>query len=344
MLLMTLKKKILYIGNQLAGHDFSPTAADSLPPKLRELGFDVGVVSNKRNKVLRLIDMLWAVFRNRKTAAVVLIDTYSTKNYYYAVCVAVFCRFYTLPYVPILHGGDLPRRLKENKKWATLLFKKSKLNISPSAYLKDQFEAHGFSNIIHIPNSLAIENYPFLNRQTIDYKLLWVRSFDKTYNPLLALEVVEILMEKGKNVQLCMVGAEKDGSLELCKQRVREKNLPVTFTGLLSKKEWINLSTNYDLFINTTHFDNMPVSVMEAMALGLAVISTNVGGIPYLIKHNQTGLLVPPDHAEAFAEAIINTVENPLETNKHTKEARDKVAMFDWLRIKKYWSSFLANI
>lgn len=325
-------------------HNLPPTTADTLPPKLRELGFDVDVVSNKRNKFFRLTDMIWTVFKNRNNATVVLIDTYSTLNFYYAVCVAALCRFYAIPYIPILHGGNLPERLAKSKKLSKTLFKKSRINISPSRYLKEQFEAQGFSNILHIPNSLELDHYPFLERKKIGYKLLWVRSFDKIYNPLLAVNVVEILLKRGKNVQLCMVGPDKDGSLSLCKQKVQEKNLPVEFTGLLPKETWISRASDFDVFINTTNFDNMPVSVMEAMALGLPVVSTLVGGIPFLIENHKTGILVPPNNAEKFVQAIIDVVENPSSTINRSRKARDEIEKMDWEKIKKSWQSLLTTI
>src|SRR5690606_41312383 len=83
-----------------------------------------------------------------------------------------------------------------------------------------------------------------------------------------------------------------DGSLSAAKKYAKKHDLRVNFTGKLKKKEWIKLSAAYDIFINTSDIDNTPVSVIEAMALGLPVVSTNVGGIPYLIEEGKTGLLV----------------------------------------------------
>src|SRR5690606_10924723 len=97
------------------------------------------------------------------------------------------------------------------------------------------FEAAGFGNIVYIPNTIALANYPFLPRKVITCKLLWVRSFAEIYKPLLALEVVEVLMKEGVEVELCMVGPDKDGSLAACKKIVEQLDLPVTFPGLLSK-------------------------------------------------------------------------------------------------------------
>lgn len=338
---MNRKKKLLYIGNRLVRHGLPPTSADILPARFEELGFEVIVASDKRNKPLRLLDMLFTVFKNRKDADYILIDTYSTLNFYYAVAVAALARFYSILYIPILHGGNLPERLSKSKRISEKLFQQAKINIAPSAYLKNDFKNAGFLNVIHIPNFLEIESYPFLERRNISYKLLWVRSFDEIYNPKLALKIVEILLKKGKDVSLCMVGPEKDGSLAACKKIVQAKNLPVTFTGILKKEEWISLSRNFDIFINTTNFDNMPVSVMEAMALGIPVISTNVGGLPFLIEHRKTGILLPPNDEQAFVKAIGSLIQDSSQVLSMTKEARKKILTKDWSRVKNLWLSVL---
>lgn len=335
---------MLYIGNRLTKHGLPPTTADTLPPKLEAAGFEVIAVSDKKNKILRLWNMLHTVFKNRKNADVVLIDTYSSQNFYYAVLVATVCRFYAIPYIPILHGGNLPARLRKSKRTASRLFKKSKTNVAPSAYLYSEFEKAGVTNLTYIPNALALEKYPFSERSELRYNLLWVRSFAKIYNPDLALEVVEILQKRGKKVSLCMVGPEKDGSLQRCKKIVEKRKLPVKFTGLLKTTDWIALSKEFDVFINTTNFDNMPVSVMEAMALGIPIVSTSVGGIPFLIENGKTGVLVPPKNAEAFADAVENAIENTAQTLRKTHNARTEVEKMDWEIIKKSWISLLKKI
>jgi glycosyltransferase involved in cell wall biosynthesis len=167
--------------------------------------------------------------------------------------------------------------------------------------------------------------------------LLWVRAFAEIYNPTLAIEVVKKLQNIGINATLTMVGPDKDGSLEKCKQLAADYNLSVNFTGKLEKNEWIALSKKHDIFINTTNFDNMPVSIIEAMALGLPVISTNVGGMPYLIDDHKTGLLVPPDNSQGFVDSIQHLLENPDLVKSLTKNARMQVEAFDWEKVKNKW-------
>lgn len=340
---MKQKQSLLYIGNKLSKKGSTVTSIETLGNFLSQEGYSVISVSSYKNKIFRLLDMLWATFKYRNTVSIVLIDTYSTQNFYYAVAVATLCRILKMPYVPILRGGNLPNRLQKSKRTSQKLFNGAKTNVAPSQYIFEEFKKEGFKNLTYIPNTIEIKNYPFQESGNVKPKLLWVRSFSEIYNPLLALEIVEILQKKGMKVSLCMVGPDKDGTWERCKKVVKELNLPVTFTGMLAKKEWIALSQEFDIFINTTNFDNMPVSVMEAMALGLPVISTNVGGLPFLIENNVDGILVPPNNSEAFVSAIEDLCTNSSQAQKLTENARLKMEGFDWKKIKHNWIALLGN-
>ncbi len=110
---------------------------------------------------------------------------------------------------------------------------------------------------------------------------------------------------------------------------------------MLSKNEWIALSQDFDIFINTTNFDNMPVSVMEAMALGLPVISTNVGGLPFLIENDIDGILVAPNNSKAFVNAIEKLCNNPLKASNISQNARLKMEEYDWQKVKHSWIKLL---
>ena len=288
-----------------------------------------------------MLDMLWATWRFASEGKLVLIDTYSTTNFWYAVWVARICRWRSCDYIPYLHGGRLPDRLRSNPKAAQRLFGKAMVNISPSAYLLQQFKEAGYQNVDLIPNYIDLEDYSFRPRTSIRPRLLWVRSFAEIYNPLMGLMVLEALLKQYPEAELCMVGPDKDGSLARCKDYARERQLPVRFTGKLEKTQWVELSRGYDVFINTTHFDNTPVSVIEAMALGMAVVSTDVGGMPYLLESGKEGLLVPDGDVEAMCSAIVEILEVPEKTLNMVHSARKRVEVYDWKVVKGQWSSLL---
>ncbi|OEY71641.1 glycosyltransferase family 4 protein [Salegentibacter salarius] len=334
-------KNLLYIGNELEPRGGAPTSIDRLTPLLKKEGFEVKTSSAKENQLLRLSEMMTSIIRNKSWADVVLIDTYSTRNFWYAVLTAELCSKLELDYILLLHGGDLPGRLKSNPKLSASLFKKAKLNIAPSRYLFKVFQQAGFVNIIYIPNSIFLKDYSFKIRKVIKPKLFWVRAFAEIYNPMLAIKVLEELLKEYPEAELCMVGPEKDESYKECLNYAESNKLPVKFPGKLAKQEWTDLSKEYDIFLNTTNVDNTPVSLIEAMALGLPIISTNVGGIPYLLQDQGTGLLVSPNDKKAMLDAIKKLLQNTELTENLSQNARHQSQKFDWEIVKEEWKKVL---
>ena len=335
-----MNKSILYIGNDLRKSTRYTTTMDTLSYLLSSSGYNIYKSSSKVNKGFRLLDMWMTIILLRKKLDYVFIDTYSTSNFYYAVFISQLCRFFKLKYLPILHGGNLPYRLKKYPKFSSLVFNNSYKNIAPSGYLKYEFEQKGFKTVL-IPNVIPIHQYPYKERKKIAPKLLYVRAFAEIYNPTLAIEALKELKNTYPKAILCMIGPDKDGTLEDVKQLINKYHLneSVEITGVLSKKEWHKKSENYDIFINTTNVDNTPISVIEAMALGLPVVSTNVGGMPYLIQHNEDGVLVEKNNPSVMTKEICKIVEE----NKYSLaiNARKKVENFDWNIVQSKWIQLL---
>lgn len=334
-------KNLLYIGNKLSNHGFSVTTIDTLGPLLEKEGFLMFYAGTKRNKMLRMAEMLWKVTTLRKKIDCILIDTYSTSNFWYAFLVSQWAKILRIKYIPILHGGNLPHRLKTNPVLCRMIFSNAYKNIAPSNYLFQAFSQADYTNLVYIPNSIEIKNYPYKIANEIVPKLLWVRAFAEIYNPMMALQVFEKIKSEYPEATLCMVGSDKDGSLEKAKSYAQRHDLKITFTGHLSKSDWIALAPTYSIFLNTAQFDNAPVSVMEAMALGLAVVSTNVGGIPYLLEHNNDALLVAKDSVPSMSAAVLDILNKPDETQVRIANARLKAESFDWEVVKKSWKQIL---
>jgi len=336
------KSKVLYIGNNLVKKTNYATSMDILSDLLISEGFTIHKSSSKSNKILRLLGMIYAIFRYKNKIDYVLIDTYSTSNFYYSLFTSQLCRLLNLHYLPILHGGNLPYRLHHNPKLSSLIFNNSFQNIAPSGYLKHEFEVKGYTTLL-IPNVIPITKYNFKNRQKLQPRLLYVRSFAKIYNPTMAVEVLKELKNTYSKAVLCMVGPDKDGTLNDVQQLIDRYQLhdSVEITGVLSKSEWHKKSEDFDIFINTTNVDNTPISVIEAMALGLPVVSTNVGGLPYLIDDNKDGVLVDKEQPILMAKKIVEIIEE--NKNSFAKMARCKVENFDWSVVRRQWFKLLNN-
>ncbi len=336
------RRKILYIGNALSHKGATVTSVETLGVFLRNEGHDVIVSSSMKNKIFRMFDMIQTVVFNKNETKTVLIDTYSTTNYWYAVVIGYLCRVLKLEYIPILRGGNLPYRLKNNPKTSKHFFEKATYNIVPSQYLLNDFKESGYHNLKYIPNTIETTKYPFVERNKATPNLLWVRSFARLYNPIMAIKVLQELRKKFPKATLTMVGPKKDDSYDECVRYSKTHNLDVNFTGKLPKREWIALGEYHDIFINTTDFDNTPISVIEAMALGLPIVSTDVGGMPFLIENNVDGLLTPSKDITKFTKKVTSLIEDPILVNKLSNNGRVKAESFDWEHIKISWNDVLS--
>ncbi|QNM86275.1 glycosyltransferase family 4 protein [Polaribacter pectinis] len=334
------KLNILYIGNNLAKKTKYLTTLENLSNQLSKENFNVIISSNKINKVIRLLDMCMSIIKNNNSLDYILIDTYSTTNFYYAFFTSQLSRLFKIKYIPILHGGNLPERIRKSSFLSKKIFENSYKNVAPSNYLKNAFEKEGYS-VEYIPNTINIKDYPYKKRKNSKPKLLWVRAFKNIYNPTLAIETLRSLKEAYSEAILCMVGPFSDDSYTETIHLVKKYNLEdsVEFTGVLPKEDWLKKAKDFDIFINTTNFDNTPISVIEAMALGLPVISTNVGGIPFLINDKVDGLLVDKNNEKQMSLAIMAILEDNY--SNLADNARKKVENFDWEIVKHKWLNIL---
>jgi len=141
-----------------------------------------------------------------------------------------------------------------------------------------------------------------------------------------------------------MVGPEKgDGSFELTQKVAQDLGVQgrVEYLGPVPKAKVPEALQRGDIFINTTNVDNTPVSVMEAMACGLCVVTTNVGGLPYLLEDGADALLVSPDDPHAMAQAIRRLKDDANLPGLLSKNARKKVEVFDWSNVLPQWELLL---
>jgi glycosyltransferase involved in cell wall biosynthesis len=330
---------ILYIGNNLKSN---------VEPMMVQLSKGISqtheliLVSNKKNIFYRMLDIIINIVKRKKSIDVVIIDTFSTLAFYYTLISSLFLIIFRIPYIPILHGGKIESRFKRNPIMCKIIFGNSAHNVSPSKFNLNLLEDYGYKGTI-IPNFLDFNDYKFRHREKLTPKLLWVRSFHKTYNPIMAIKVLKNIKTKYPNANLCMVGPDKDGEMNNCKKFAEDENLldSIIFTGLLEKKEWVKMSVNYDIFINTTNADNLPVSLIEAMALGLPIVSTRVGGIPFLIDDEVDGILVDQDDYNAMSAQIFKLLENFDLARSLTLNAQEKSSIYAKDTVLSKWNQLL---
>ena len=337
------QNRIIYLGNMLHGKGGNPTTVDVLGQKL-STDYDMVLGSSMRNPMLRLLHMWYLILRYSRSSNVLLLDTYSTRAFTFATSCGRLSKWLRLPYIPILHGGDLPKRYVRSNKRSQRFVEGAWKLISPSGYLKSETEKRFNCQVNVISNPLDLSFLPFTKRSEIKtIALLWVRAIAEIYDPLMVVDIVKELVDRGHHVFCTMVGPEKDGSGTALKSRIKKEHLEGHFsiTGALSRLQWVELSVKSNIFLNTTTVDNTPVSIMEAMALGFPVITSKVGGIPYLFQDVKEGIMVESRTANAFADEILKLYNNPEKVALLSVNARRKAETWDWEKTRLDWIDLL---
>lgn len=317
-----------------------------LGQRLGGLGWRVSFTSTTCSRLARPLHMVRDVLRFRNQYHAACVDVFSGSAFIWAELACAVLRRLSKPFVLILHGGDLPRFAQRHPRRVGALLSSAASVTCPSRYLLTRMQSFR-PDLLLIPNGLDLKVYPYRQRNDPPDKLLWLRAFHRIYDPVAGPEVLAIVRQGGANVTLTMVGPDKgDGSLQATRQRAQELGVDeqLNLPGPIPKQQVPSVMVAHDVFINTTTIDNTPVSLIEAMASGLPVISTNVGGIPYLIENGKTGLLVPPSRPQEMASAIKRLVHEPELRSALSSNGRSLVESFDWKLILPRWEQLFLGI
>jgi len=341
-----VSRSVLIIGNFLSGSGGSRGVCEDLAERLENGGWQVVSASRKRPKLFRLVDMVSATVRHRNEYAVAQLDVYSGPAFVWAETVCWTLRRLGKPYVLTLHGGDLPKFTARWPGRVKRLLCSAKGVTAPSGYLRAKLAPY-CPEIKVIPNPIDLGRYPFRERASAKPKLVWLRAFHEIYNPGMAVEVVAALVREFPGVELSMIGPDKrDGSLERARAEVGRMKLEdrVRILGTVPKTGVPKALNSGEIFLNTSNVDNTPVSVVEAMACGLCVVSTEVGGVPYLCADGKEALLVPANDEEAMAAAVRSLLLDAGLSGRLSRGARAKVEGFGWSAVLPKWEALLNQI
>ena len=307
-------------------------------------GYPVQLTSTIPNRVLRLGDTVKSLVTWRREMDVVILMVFSGPAFGLADVASLVAKRLHKPLALWLHGGNLPNSAQRYPQWVRRVLRRGDALVSPSGYLAHFFRGWGFSVDV-IPNVLAIEQYPYRQRREVQPHLLWMRAFHEVYHPEMAVEVLYEIQRTHPGATLTMAGRDK-GLLESVKRLVEHKGLndSVRFAGLLDMAGKQREFAAHDIFINTNRVDNMPVSVLEAAAFGLPIVSTSVGGIPYLLRHEETGLLVEDEDPVDMTEAVRRLIREPDLAAYLSANGRRLTEVCAWPQVKAQWQTLFEKI
>lgn len=242
---------------------------------------------------------------------------------------------YHKPVILNYHSGEADDHLRH---WGSRVhpwLRKVEKIVVPSLYLQDVFARHGYAAQI-IPNMISLTQFRFRARLPLQPRLLTVRNLEPIYRIENTLLAYALIKQKLPEATLTIAGY---GSLEATLRRqVSALGLTdVTFVGRVEPSGIAALYDRADIFINSSIVDNQPVSILEAFAAGLPVVSTPTGDIAFMIRDKDNGMLVPPDQPEAIAAAVYWLLEHQPEAKRMAEAARQEVEKYTWPNVQPEW-------
>jgi glycosyltransferase involved in cell wall biosynthesis len=139
----------------------------------------------------------------------------------------------------------------------------------------------------------------------------------------------------GATLTIAGFGSEEQRLRELAASRAGDA---IHFVGRVVPEDMPALCGQHDIFVNASVLDNQPVSILEAFAAGLAVVSTATGDIPFMSRQGELAVLVPPADAVALADGISTVWQRQDEARRRVALARAEVARYTWPAVRDQWA------
>ncbi len=235
------------------------------------------------------------------------------------------------------HSGEAPDHLAN---WGALVHPWLRLAheiVVPSAFLAEVFARHGYrARVIH--NVVDLARFSYRERSMLRPVLLSNRNFERHYRVDNNLRAFALLQSEHRDAQLTVAG---QGSEEAQLRSLADTLgvAGVRFAGSVAPAVMPSLYDQADVFINSSVIDNQPLSILEAFAAGVPVVTTATGGIAAMVRHGETGSIVDADDPAAMASAIAALICHPAHARTMAARARDELQSYAWASVREQWAS-----
>ena len=235
------------------------------------------------------------------------------------------------------HGGEAEDHLS---RWGRLLRPWLSLAheiVVPSEHLEAVFARHGYPvRVIH--NVVDTRRFRYRDRRPLRPRLISTRNLEPHYRVDDTLVAFAHVRARYPEATLTIAGAgAEEGRLRTLAGPLGARR--IRFLGRVDPAAMPALYDADDIFVNASVVDNQPVSVLEAFAAGLPVVTTPTGGIAQLVRDGETGVVVPPDDPQAIARAVTALLDDPARAERIARRARAEADGYTWPQVRDAWAA-----
>jgi glycosyltransferase involved in cell wall biosynthesis len=234
------------------------------------------------------------------------------------------------------HSGEADDHLA---RWGALVhpwLRRVDAIVVPSEYLLEVFARHGYRASV-IPNIVDIARFRYRERAPLRPRLLSTRNLEPHYRVGDILESFALIRARYPDATLAIAGVgSEEGRLRRLASTRGEGG--VRFVGRVEPARMHTLYAEHDIFLNASVVDNQPVSILEAFAAGLPVVTTGTGDIAAMVRSGLSGRLVPAGDPASMARTVFALLEDPEETRRMTSRARAVAETHTWPHVGQAWA------
>jgi glycosyltransferase involved in cell wall biosynthesis len=293
----------------------------------------IGLVHGVR-ALFRLIPYIISLWRAMREAD--LVHVMANSGWAWHLFAAPAIRIAALRGMPILvnyRGGDAAAFLARRHARVRATLAKARMLIVPSGFLVEVFARHGLRARI-VPNIVDVGAFHPAPALPAQLHVVVTRNLEPIYDIATALRAFAIVRELRPDARMTVAGSGPERSALEGLAAELGVAAHVRFSGRLDNAEVPALYRTASIALNPSRVDNMPISLLEAMASGVPIVSTDVGGVPFMVEDERTALLVPAGDPRRMAEAVLRLYEDRELARRIVEAARGRVPRYAWSSVR----------
>lgn len=214
--------------------------------------------------------------------------------------------------------------------------------VVPSPYLVKIFASFGIETHA-INNLIELDKFTFRERRPLRPLFLSNRNLESHYGVDHVLRAFALIQKEIPEAELLVAGdGSQRGALEDLALALGLRN--TKFVGCVEHDDIIDQYHHADIYLNGSEIDNQPLSILEAFACGLPVITTDAGGIPDMVTNDTTGFVVSHGDHEAMASRALDLLQRRKAVAPLVQRAHDECQKYTWSAVRNQWIKLYRDV
>jgi glycosyltransferase involved in cell wall biosynthesis len=233
------------------------------------------------------------------------------------------------------HSGEADDHLARWGKLVHPFLRLADVIAVPSEYLRRVFATHGYTAEV-VPNIVDLSRFVYRERQPLRPRVLSTRNLEAYYRIDLAIEAFARFkaIEPAATLTIAGYGSEEP---RLRRLAAEIGGGAIQFVGKVDPDAVPALLDDHDIFVNASTLDNQPVSILEACAAGIPIVSSSAGDIPAMVRDGESAWLAPTGDANALADGIAAVWRDHDAARARARRAHVEVANYSWPAVRARW-------